>query len=114
MQRVRKYLTLMSCRIPALILAAVAYGIWHNGLISLAILVVVDSAAVDGRARSPTTARRGEPRNPGATSAARVHRCSRPPNGRRSKHGDPRAPPQPDRDELPTAMFPAETLLALF
>ena len=29
----------MSFRIPAIILAAVAYGIWHNGLISLAILV---------------------------------------------------------------------------
>lgn len=39
-QRVRKYLILMSFRIPALILAAVAYGIWHNGLISLAIVVV--------------------------------------------------------------------------
>jgi hypothetical protein len=39
-QRVRKYLTLMSFRIPSLILAAVAYGIWHNGLISLAIVVV--------------------------------------------------------------------------
>lgn len=38
-QRVRKYLTLMSFRIPALVLAAVAYGIWHNGLISLAIIV---------------------------------------------------------------------------
>ncbi|WP_326547052.1 DUF3099 domain-containing protein [Mycolicibacterium sp. ND9-15] len=38
-QRVRKYLILMSFRIPALILAAVAYGIWHNGLISLAIVV---------------------------------------------------------------------------
>ena len=38
-ERVRKYLTIMSFRIPALILAAVAYGIWHNGLISLAILV---------------------------------------------------------------------------
>ncbi len=38
--RVRKYLTLMSFRIPSLILAAVAYGIWHNGLISLAIVVV--------------------------------------------------------------------------
>ena len=36
--RVRKYLTIMSFRIPALILAAVAYGIWHNGLISLAIV----------------------------------------------------------------------------
>ncbi len=39
-QRVRKYLTLMSFRIPALILAAVAYGMWHNGLLSLAIIVV--------------------------------------------------------------------------
>jgi hypothetical protein len=36
--RVRKYLTLMSIRIPALILAALAYGAWHNGLISLAIV----------------------------------------------------------------------------
>src|SRR5271156_3443657 len=36
--RVRKYLTLMSFRIPALILAALAYGAWHNGLISLAIV----------------------------------------------------------------------------
>lgn len=37
-ERVRKYLTLMAFRIPALILAAVAYGLWHNGLISLLIL----------------------------------------------------------------------------
>jgi Protein of unknown function (DUF3099) len=37
--RVRKYLTLMTIRIPALILAAVAYGIWHNGLISMLIVV---------------------------------------------------------------------------
>ena len=39
-QRVRKYLTLMAFRIPALVLDAVAYNIWHNGLISLAIIVV--------------------------------------------------------------------------
>src|ERR1700736_6813309 len=39
-QRVRKYLTLMFWRIPALIFAAVAYGIWHNGLVSLAIILV--------------------------------------------------------------------------
>src|ERR1700685_1640698 len=39
-QRVRKYLTIMSFRIPALILAAVAYGMWHNGLISLLIVAV--------------------------------------------------------------------------
>jgi hypothetical protein len=37
-QRVRKYFTLMAFRIPALVLAAVAYGQWHNGLISLAIV----------------------------------------------------------------------------
>src|ERR1700741_4254923 len=37
-QRVRKCLTLMTIRIPALILAAVAYGTWHNGLISLLIV----------------------------------------------------------------------------
>jgi hypothetical protein len=37
--RVRKYLTIMSFRVPALLLAAGAYGLWHNGLISLAILI---------------------------------------------------------------------------
>lgn len=36
--RVRKYLKLMFWRIPAFLAAAVAYGIWHNGLLSLAIL----------------------------------------------------------------------------
>jgi hypothetical protein len=30
----------MAFRIPALILAAVAYGIWENGLVSLAIIVL--------------------------------------------------------------------------
>jgi hypothetical protein len=39
-ERVSKYLTLMFWRIPALILAAIAYGIWENGLISLAIIVI--------------------------------------------------------------------------
>jgi hypothetical protein len=39
-RRVRKYLMLMSFRVPALILAAVAYGVWHNGLISLGIIVL--------------------------------------------------------------------------
>ena len=38
-ERVRKYLTIMAFRIPALIFAAVAYGIWENGLVSLVILV---------------------------------------------------------------------------
>jgi hypothetical protein len=36
--RVRKYMKLMFWRFPAFIAAAVAYGIWHNGLLSLAIL----------------------------------------------------------------------------
>ncbi|MGH3523072.1 MAG: DUF3099 domain-containing protein [Mycobacterium sp.] len=36
--RVRKYLTLMAFRVPALVLAALAYGAWHNGLISLLIV----------------------------------------------------------------------------
>ncbi len=38
-ERVRKYLKIMSWRVPALLGAALAYGMWHNGLISLAILV---------------------------------------------------------------------------
>lgn len=38
--RVRKYLTIMAFRIPALILAAVAYSVWENGLISLLIVAV--------------------------------------------------------------------------
>ena len=38
--RVRRYLTIMSFRVPALLLAALAYSIWHNGLISLAIIAV--------------------------------------------------------------------------
>ncbi|MGO4445831.1 DUF3099 domain-containing protein [Mycobacterium sp. 2YAF39] len=38
-ERVRRYLKLMFWRVPALIGAAVAYGIWENGLISVAILV---------------------------------------------------------------------------
>jgi hypothetical protein len=39
-QRVRKYLTIMSFRIPALLLAAAAYGIWENGWLSLLIVAV--------------------------------------------------------------------------
>src|SRR6478672_9680775 len=39
-RRVRKYLTLMSFRVPALIFAAVAYNIWQNRWVSLAIIAV--------------------------------------------------------------------------
>ncbi|NLU81393.1 DUF3099 domain-containing protein [Rhodococcus sp. HNM0569] len=38
--RVRKYAIMMSVRFPALILAAVAYGIWANPWISMAIIAV--------------------------------------------------------------------------
>jgi hypothetical protein len=37
-ERVRKYLKIMAWRIPAFVAAAVAYAIWQNGLLSLAIL----------------------------------------------------------------------------
>lgn len=37
-KRVRKYMLLMSFRIPALILAAIAYGVWANPWISMAII----------------------------------------------------------------------------
>lgn len=39
-KRVRKYLTIMSFRIPALLLAAAAYGVWENGWVSLLIVAV--------------------------------------------------------------------------
>ncbi|QNG19065.1 DUF3099 domain-containing protein [Rhodococcus triatomae] len=37
-KRVRKYMILMSFRIPALVLAALAYGAWSNPWISMAIV----------------------------------------------------------------------------
>ena len=68
--RVRKYLTIMSFRIPALILAAVAYGIWHNGLISLAIVAV--SIPLPWIAVLIANDRpRGGPRNPAVTRTRR-------------------------------------------
>ncbi len=38
--RVRRYMLLMGFRIPCLVLAAGAYGLWHNALISLVIIGV--------------------------------------------------------------------------
>ena len=65
--RVRKYLTIMSFRIPALILAATAYGTWHNGLISLLIVAasiplpwIAVLIANDRPPRSPDEPRRFE------------------------------------------------------
>ncbi len=39
-QRVRKYLTMMAFRIPALLLAALVYSIWQNGWVALLIIAV--------------------------------------------------------------------------
>ena len=102
----------MFWRIPALILAAVAYGIWQNGLISLAILVasiplpwIAVLIANDRPPRRAEEPRRYDSRQPhtavsdgrAARSGARAHimRRNRTTASRR-------------------AMFPAEELLALF
>lgn len=39
-ERVRKYLKIMSWRIPAFLGSAAAYIVWHNGLLSLGILAL--------------------------------------------------------------------------
>ena len=74
-QRVRKYLTIMSFRIPALLLAAFAYGLWHNGLISLAI--IARRFRCPGlQCSSPTTARRaGRTNLAGSTAPNDGLRC---------------------------------------
>ena len=81
--RVRKYLTIMAFRIPALILAAVAYSVWENGLISVAIIVVSIPlpwiAVLIANDRPPRSAE--EPRRYAA------YRYSRPPNGPHSSSG---------------------------
>ncbi|MDR3659745.1 MAG: DUF3099 domain-containing protein [Mycobacterium sp.] len=72
--RVRRYLTIMSFRIPALLLAALAYSIWHNGLISLAILIgsipLPWIAVLIANDRPPRTAE--EPRRYDAARQARA------------------------------------------
>ena len=110
--RVRKYLTLMFWRIPALILAAVAYGIWQNGLDLAHDHPGIGAAAVDGRAdrqRPPAAACRG------AAALRRQpaeYRSFRRPNGplwsaahslRRNR-----------TTAIRRVMFPAEDVLSLF
>lgn len=97
-QRVRKYLTIMSFRIPALVLAAIAYGIWHNGLISLGILVasiplpwIAVLIANDRPPRRPEEPRRYDAQR----RAAQFPTAERP----ALEHGlksDGVSPPQPD------------------
>lgn len=88
--RVRKYLTLMSFRIPALILAAVAYSIWENGLVSLGIValsiplpwmaVLIANDRPPRRAEEPAASTTGgsrcfpQPNGPHSTSAPAPHR----------------------------------------
>src|SRR5258705_8598589 len=98
-QRVRKYLTIMSFRIPALLLAAVAYSTWHNGLISLAIIAasiplpwIAVLIANDRPPRRAEEARRyaGGPRIPLFPTAERPAL---------ERRGD--LPPQPESTESP-------------
>ena len=96
-ERVRKYLTLMFWRIPALILAAVAYGIWENGLISLAILVasiplpwIAVLIANDRPPRSAEEPRRYEARRiPLFPTAERPALERRAPSWRQADAGEP-------------------------
>ena len=108
--RVRKYLTLMAFRMPALILAAVAYSIWENGLVSLAIIAVSIPlpwiAVLIANDRPPRRAE--EPRR---YEAAAYH-CSRPPNGPRSS--SERSRRRNRTASIGTATFLPERRLAVF
>ena len=98
--RVRKYLTLMAFRIPALILAAVAYGAWHNGLISLLIVavsvplpwmaVLIANDRPPRRANEPRRFDRVQRRTPLFPTAERPALEARPhPSGRSHPPGGP-------------------------
>ncbi len=109
-ERVRKYLTLMFWRIPALILAAVAYGIWENGLISLAIIAVSIPlpwiAVLIANDRPPRRAE--EPRRYDVRAR---YRSSRPPSGPRLERRAHACAATGHAVTSP-AMFPTEKLLA--
>jgi hypothetical protein len=97
-ERVRKYLTLMFWRVPALILAAVAYGIWENGLISLAIIAISVPlpwmAVLIANDRPPRRAE--EPRRYQSRRIPLFPTAERPALERRAPSS-----PQPDTDEPP-------------
>ena len=110
-ERVRKYLTIMTFwRIPALILAAVAYGIWQNGLISLAILVVSIPlpwiAVLIANDRPPRRAE--EPRRYDVTPPDTAVSDGRTARSRAAAHTRRRNRTTASR----RAMFPAEEVLA--
>ena len=115
-QRVRKYLTLMAFRIPALLLAAAAYGAWHNGLISL--LIVAGSvplpwiAVLIANDRPPRRAdepRRYEAQQRGTLFAGADRRALEPPAlpliGER--HNNPTPGPSADTPPRPAGTPPA-------
>ncbi|MFA4082344.1 DUF3099 domain-containing protein [Mycobacteroides salmoniphilum] len=90
--RVRRYLTLMAFRFPALLGSAWAYSVWHNGWISLAILAasiplpwMAVLIANDRPARKAEEPRRYGPQE---------HRHSLFPTAER-RAIDPALPPQP-------------------
>jgi hypothetical protein len=100
-ERVRKYLKIMSWRVPALLGAAFAYGIWHNGLISLGILIasiplpwIAVLIANDRPPRQAEEPRRyqGAGRIPLFPTAARPALQARPPRAPQRDEADP----QPD------------------
>ncbi|WP_396922989.1 DUF3099 domain-containing protein [Mycolicibacterium sp.] len=106
-QRVRKYLTLMAFRIPALILAAVAYNIWQNGLISLAIILVsvplpwmavlIANDRPPRRADEPRRYQAGERHHPVISPAEWASLSgTQPTAGDAGQRRDSAAPPQPD------------------
>jgi hypothetical protein len=101
--RVRKYLTIMACRIPALLLAAVAYSVWQNGLLSLAIIVVSVPlpwiAVLIANDRPPRRAE--EPRRYAARRTPLFPTAERPVLERRA-----RSAPQPDGAD-PTGDVPS-------
>ena len=111
-ERVRKYLTLMFWRIPALILAAVAYGIWENGL---------DLAGDPGGIGPAAVDRRAHRQRPSAASCrgAAALRVGTPnsavSDGRTARPGVSRALVAAiGRKASRRAMFPAEEFLAQF
>jgi hypothetical protein len=98
--RVRKYLTLMAFRIPALLLAALAYNLWGNGLISLAIILVSVPlpwmAVLIANDRPPRSAEEPRRYKHGGERVPLFPTAQRP-----ALQPDEQVSPQPDEDQPP-------------
>src|ERR1700720_964877 len=103
--RVRKYMTLMAFRVPALILAALAYGAWHNGLISL--LIVAASVPLPWMAVLIANDRPPRGRG-GASSRGGALPCPPRPTPRRSSPADPKNREPTRGAETPATTVPAK------